>query len=199
MRNIFKRNYNYHKVDKDYNIVSANNEVLFYKLFSILLIVSAVSSLVNTRQSTVILRKITEIQKDTFEKLVILRGDNLQRLEFSRGQNIPTALNNPGCIRPGNPKIDKYAIGIVDTKSGPFLAFMNPEAGFKALKTLLKRYSNSTIESMIKRYAPNFENDTDGYIKNVCAKLKCSKSALVKDVDQDLLADVISKIEGYKR
>ena len=191
--------YDYHRVDKDYNIVSANNEVLFYKLAGILLIISIIVSAFNANQNTVILKTIKKIQKDTLERLIILRGDNLQKLEFPRSQNIPTALNNPGCIRPGNEDVDKYAIGVVDTKSGPFLAFMNPEAGFKALKVLLSHYGNFTVESMINRYAPSFENDTDKYIRNVCSKLKCSRSALVKDVDQDKLANVISEIEGYKR
>lgn len=198
-KDLFKKRYTYHKVDKDFNIISASNEVLFYKLSGILLILSLFISAFNTKQNKTILKRITEIQTDTLERIIILRGDNLTKIEFPRNQNIPTALNNPGCIRPGNPDVDKYAIGVVDTKSGPFLAFMNPEQGFKALKVLLKKYANHTVESMIKKYAPSFENDTDQYIKNVCTKLKCSKSTLVKNVNQDLLVNIISEIEGYKR
>ena len=89
--------------------------------------------------------------------------------------------------------------GIVDTKSGPFLAFMNPEQGFKALKLLLSHYDNYTVENMIKKYAPSFENNTEDYIKNLCSNLKCDKNTLVKDVNKDKLSKIISKIEGYKR
>lgn len=196
---IFKKKYNYHRVDEDFRISSANNEILFYKLSTGLLFLSLAISIINASQSKIILRKITEIQTDTLERVIILRGDNLTKIEFPRNQNIPTALNNPGCIRPGNPDVDKYAIGIVDTKTGPFLAFMNPEQGFKALKVLLKKYSNYTIESMVSKYAPQFENDTDKYINSVCTKLKCGKSTLVKNVNQNILAQAISEIEGYKR
>jgi hypothetical protein len=96
-------------------------------------------------------------------------------------------------------EIDKYAIGIVDTKNGPFLAFMNPEQGFKALNILLDNYNNHSIKDMISKYAPAFENNTDLYINNVCKKLNCKSTTLVKKVNRDLLIQIIAEIEGYKR
>ena len=195
---LFKQ-YSYQRLDKNLKVVSANNEVMFYKIASILLTLLLFVNLFNVADTKVILKHVKELQTDTLEKVVLVRSSNLTKIEFPRSQNIPTALNNPGCIRPGNPDVDKYAIGIVDTKNGPFLAFMNPEQGFKALGILLDKYKNHTVEAMINKYAPSFENDTKKYIANVCNKLKCKHTTLVKKVDKDLLAEVIAEIEGYKR
>lgn len=192
------KSYNYHKIDSDMVLIKADNEILLYKAVIIFLAVMQFVNIFNTVETKTVLRYVKQLHTDTLEKVVLVRSSNLTKIEFPRSQNIPTALNNPGCIRPGNKEIDKYAIGIVDTKSGPFLAFMNPKQGFKALKVLLKRYSNFTVRDMIKRYAPSFENDTKGYIRNLCKNLKCKQTTLVKDVNQDDLAIAISKIEGFK-
>ena len=195
---IFNR-YSYQKLDKNLKVIGANNEVMFYKLASILLSLLLIVNLMNVAETKVILKHVKELQTDTLERVVLVRSSNLTKIEFPRSQNLPTALNNPGCIRPGNSDVDKYAIGIVDTKNGPFLAFMNPEQGFKALDILLDSYKNYTVKNMISRYAPSFENDTDLYIQNVCKKLNCKPSTLVKKVNKDLLIEVIAEIEGYKR
>lgn len=191
--------YSYQRLDKNFKVVSANNEVMFYKVASVLLTLLLFINLFNFSDTKVILKYVKELQTDTFEKIVLVRGSNLTKIEFPRSQNIATALNNPGCIRPGNSEIDKYAIGIVDTKNGPFLAFMNPEQGFKALNILLDNYNNHSIKDMISKYAPAFENNTDLYINNVCKKLNCKSTTLVKKVNRDLLIQIIAEIEGYKR
>ena len=193
------RQYKYQKLDKDLRIVGANTEVIFYKVTSILLGLSLLINTFNVAETKVVLKHVKELQTDTFERVVLVRSSRLEKIEFPRSQNIPTALNNPGCIRPGSKSIDKYAIGVVDTKNGPFLAFMNPEQGFKALSVLLDKYKKHTIKDMISKYAPSFENDTDSYIDNVCKKLNCRPNTLVKNVDKKLLMKVIADIEGYKR
>jgi len=194
---LFKKNYRYQKLDSNLRIISANNEVLFYKLSTVLLTIVVLINIFSVAETKTVLKHVLE--RDTLENVVLIRNSNLTRIEFPRNQNIPTALNNPGAIRPGNPEVDKYAIGIVDTKTGPFLAFMNPEQGFNALKTVLKGYKNTTLKDMIYKYAPPVENNTDGYINNICESLKCKPTTLVKNINQDKLCKVISKIEGYKR
>ena len=122
-----------------------------------------------------------------------------RRITFDRDQNIPTSLNNPGCVRPGNPKIDKLAIGVVDTDSGPFLAFMNPRQGLKALKLVIEQYKGYTLDRFINRYAPPKENNTNAYLDHLCKSLNCSPKTLVKDVNQIELCKAISKKEGFKQ
>ena len=193
------KSYNYHKMDSDMVLIKADNEVFLYKAVIIFLGLMQFVNIFNTVETKTVLKYVKQLHTDTLERVVLVRSSNLTKIEFPRSQNIPTALNNPGCIRPGNPNVDCYAIGIVDTKSGPFLAFMNPEQGFTALRVLLQRYANTTIQNMIHRYAPPKENDTDLYIRNVCSKLNCKPETLVKNVNQDLLCKVISEIEGYKK
>lgn len=193
------KQYSYQRIDKDFKVVSATKEVMFYKLTALLVSLSLFINIFNFTETETVLKYVKELRTDTFEKIVLVRSSNLVKIEFPRSQNIATSLNNPGCIRPGNPEVDKHAIGVVDTKNGPFLAFMNPEQGFKALSIVINNYKKHSIKDMISKYAPSFENNTDDYIANVCKKLKCKPISLVKDVDSKLLAQVIAEIEGYKR
>ena len=193
---LFRRKHVYQKFNKDYDLIPANNEVLFYKAAILLLSIVLSITYYNAQQVNVVLHKIIEL--DTMEKIVLVRGE-LTRITFDRDQNIPTSLNNPGCVRPGNPKIDKLAIGVVDTDSGPFLAFMNPRQGLKALRLVIDQYKDYTLERFIARYAPPKENNTNAYLDHLCKSLKCSPKTLVKDVNQIELCKAISKKEGFKQ
>lgn len=186
----------YQKFNKDYDLIPASNEVLFYKAAILLLSIVLSITFYNAQQTNVVLHKIIEL--DTMEKIVLVRGE-LTRITFDRDQNIPTSLNNPGCIRPGNPKVDRLAIGVVDTDSGPFLAFMNPRQGLKALRLVIEHYKEYTLESFIARYAPPKENNTNAYLDHLCKSLKCSPKTLVKDVNQIELCKAISTKEGFKQ
>lgn len=193
---LFRRKHVYQKFNKDYDLIPASNEVLFYKAAILLLSIVLSITFYNAQQTNVVLQKIIEL--DTMEKIVLVRGE-LTRITFDRDQNIPTSLNNPGCIRPGNPKVDKLAIGVVDTDSGPFLAFMNPRQGLKALKLVIEQYKEYTLERFIARYAPPKENNTNAYLDHLCKSLKCSPKTLVKNVNQIELCKAISKKEGFKQ
>lgn len=193
---LFKRKHVYQKFNKDYDLIPASNEVLFYKAAILLLSIVLSITFYNAQQTNVVLHKIIEL--DTMEKIVLVRGE-LTRITFDRDQNIPTSLNNPGCIRPGNPKVDRLAIGVVDTDSGPFLAFMNPRQGLKALRLVIEHYKEYTLESFIARYAPPKENNTNAYLDHLCKSLKCSPKTLVKDVNQIELCKAISTKEGFKQ
>ena len=192
---MLKKKYSYQKFNKDYQLVKADNEVFLYKF--LLITVSALLCIVlyTAQETHTVLQKVTML--DTMERVVLVRGP-LTRIDFDRNQNIPTALNNPGCIRPGNKKVDALAIGIVDTDNGPFLAFMNPHQGFKALKIVLQGYKNHTVDALIHRYAPESENNTEKYIEKMCKITGCTRQTLVKDINPDVLCKAIAKIEGFK-
>ena len=104
---LFKKNYRYQKLDSNLTLISANNEVLFYKLSTIVLTIVVLINIFNVAETKTVLRHVLE--KDTLEHVVLIRNSNLTRIEFPRNQNIPTALNNPGAVRPGNSEADKYA------------------------------------------------------------------------------------------
>lgn len=146
--------------------------------------------------------QVIEITKiDTFNKLVIFKGTNLTQINMVRDQNIPTYFNNPGALRPSSIKeVNELSIGETETSSGKFLVFANKEQGFKALEIVIKKvYWETTIEKMINKYAPHFENNTNKYIEDICNTLKCNPTTLVKNVDIEQLKLIIAKIEGFKK
>lgn len=139
------------------------------------------------------------IVRDTVEQLVVLKH-GLTEVMVDRNKSIPNFCNNPGALRPSSIKeVNDLAIGIVQTKSGKFLHFANCEHGFKALEIVLKKvYWNNTIEECISKYAPSFQNNTDGYIQKIVDKLGCTRESKVKDCNIKKLMDVIAEIEGFK-
>lgn len=79
--------------------------------------------------------------------------------------------NNPGNIRHG----DKWQ-GLSETQTdNAFCQFVLPEYGIRALTKLLlnyqKKYKLCNVRSIINRFAPPIENDTEAYIYSVCLKL----------------------------
>lgn len=55
-----------------------------------------------------------------------------------------------------------------------FVVFRSMDYGYRAALKLLSNYVKNgynTISSVISRWAPESENDTDAYIKTVCSKL----------------------------
>lgn len=78
--------------------------------------------------------------------------------------------NNPGNIR----KTATAWQGEVDGADGAFETFRDPEDGLRALARLLLRYADyglDTVRAVLTRYAPACENDTDGYVAHVAARL----------------------------
>lgn len=91
-----------------------------------------------------------------------------------------------------------------------FAKFATPEEGFRALANQLNLYSEgkskaagykklNTVEDIINLYAPNNENDTKGYIKNLSASLGVKKNDQLNLNDPDMMVKMmrgIATIEG---
>ena len=79
--------------------------------------------------------------------------------------------HNPGNIRRGEPWLC-----LAEEQPDPaFCAFTEPKYGIRALAVLLRNYRRrhglKTVESMINRFAPPAENDTEAYVGAVCRAL----------------------------
>ena len=137
---------------------------------------------------------------DTIEQLVVMKH-GLTEITVDRNGNIPTFCNNPGALRPSSIKeVNDLAIGTIQSPSGEFLHFANEEHGFKALEIVLRKvYWNSSIRDCISKYAPSFENNTDGYVAKIVKKMGISPSTLVKNCNIKKLMKTISEIEGFKQ
>lgn len=79
--------------------------------------------------------------------------------------------NNPGNIEING---DTFMGEVVPSKDTRFKQFREMRYGYRAIfcimQTYIRRYGLNTIEGMISRWAPNNENDTDGYIRFVSEK-----------------------------
>jgi CHAP domain len=110
-----------------------------------------------------------------------------------------TRNNNPGNIVSGKFADDAGATG----SDGRFATFATPEQGFAALKKLLSGpgYKGLTLDSAIKKYAPDFENDTAKYtsfLKNTVGVSGSTKIQNLTAAQFQKLVDGIAKFEGFQ-
>ena len=65
-------------------------------------------------------------------------------------------------------------------------------ASFKLIKKYIRDYDLRTIEEIIQRYAPENENDTEGYIDNVEKWSGIKRNSKISSEDNNKIAMVIS-------
>jgi hypothetical protein len=99
---------------------------------------------------------------------------------------------NPGNIRLTYKNgVKTYWKGEIDGTDKDFKTFKTMADGYRALAALLKEYSTygwNTITSIISRYAPSSENNTEAYIKSVSSQT---------DIDPNEVIDY-SNISDFK-
>lgn len=108
--------------------------------------------------------------------------------------------NNPGNIRITK---DKWQGLRAEQTDGSFFQFIAPMWGYRALMRTLQNYRRrhgcQTIADFIRRWAPENENNTSGYIKRVCTEMQVP-STFVPDIeDKDTMcafAAAISLVEN---
>ncbi len=123
----------------------------------------------------------------------------LQEIKIRRTSTIANDFNNPGCIRNGNAEIDALAIGYCNTINGKFLVFDLPQHGFQALQIWVRKRKDWTLSKAIKVYAPQIENNTDKYIKDICKGLSCNRNTKLSEVNEMQLISKIAEIEGFNK
>lgn len=93
--------------------------------------------------------------------------------------------NNPGNIKHG----DRWQGLAAEQTDDMFCTFETPEHGIRAMGKLLLNYQEKhglhTINDLINRWAPPFENDTKGYAKFVADRVG------VKPTDKVQVADIM--------
>ena len=109
--------------------------------------------------------------------------------------------NNPGNIRkPSRANMPDGVIGL----AGGFLVFSTYEAGFNALKILLKKdfYQNLTIFAAVAQYAPTKDkNDVTNYRKILKQVTKLDLKTKIKDLTDEqflLLCQAVHRVEGFQ-
>lgn len=108
--------------------------------------------------------------------------------------------NNPGNIEYGNFAKSKGAIGT----DGRFAVFSTYQEGRDAKEALLfesPSYRNRTIISAIHRYAPQFENDTNSYARQIAAAAGVDINTPLSSLSQSQrkkLLDAMERVEGFR-
>ena len=112
-------------------------------------------------------------------------------------ENIPRGIrnNNPGNIRLSSAKWQGQKKFQMDNA---FVEFDDPVFGLRALMRLLlnyhQKYGLDTVESIINRYAPPFENATDGYIHHVCRILRVGRREKIAVAEKYILISLTRAI-----
>ena len=105
--------------------------------------------------------------------------------------------NNPGNIRDGS--FAQSLPGYIGSNKG-FAVFDSVNSGFNALNTLLQNYWNKglrSVDSIISRWAPPSENDTNSYVNQVSKWLNVSPNSTLSFGNLPTLAQSIAKFEGF--
>ncbi|MCS2475532.1 structural protein P5 [Bacteroides ovatus] len=116
--------------------------------------------------------------------------------------SLPRGLKN---CNPGNIRItkDKW-VGLKEVQEDKsFFQFKEMKWGYRALIRTLQNYRKKhgcrTIADFIKRWAPETENNTSGYVNRVCSEMQVP-STYVPDVDDEAtmcaFAAAISRVEN---
>jgi hypothetical protein len=193
------RIYKQNEIDMSVKDITFNYKIknVLAGLFLSTLIIVVLSSFIPIKQNFIYKEVVVH---DTIKELIVLKH-GLTEITVDRNANIPTFCNNPGALRPSSIKeVNNLAIGTIQAPSGEFLHFANEQHGYKALEIVLRKvYWNTTIKDCISRYAPSFENDTDGYVGKIVSKMGISSNTLVKNCNIKKLMKTIAEIEGFKQ
>lgn len=103
-------------------------------------------------------------------------------------------INNPGNIRIND---DKFVGEIVPSSDAAFKEFESMVHGYRAMFKVLETYRNkgfNTIADIISRWAPAFENDTQGYINFVAGNMKVPEYALLDMDNEDTMTKLVSNM-----
>uniref|UniRef100_A0A3B0MGX9 Uncharacterized protein n=1 Tax=Arsenophonus endosymbiont of Trialeurodes vaporariorum TaxID=235567 RepID=A0A3B0MGX9_9GAMM len=99
--------------------------------------------------------------------------------------------NNPGNIDFNPSNQWKGLLPPNPTIESRFCRFESPECGIRAIMCLLRNYQQkynlNSIFSLIHRYAPDVENDTSSYVKNVAQSLGVDSNEKISTDDKNTL------------
>ena len=109
-------------------------------------------------------------------------------------------LHNPGNIEYG----DQWRGMAPDQKDPRFITFLAPEYGIRALSRLLLNYERKhgikTVNGIISRYAPPFENNTKAYIDTVARACGVAPTEIISVAEYlpDLVPAIIKHENGVQ-
>lgn len=101
---------------------------------------------------------------------------------------------------PGNLRLSavRYKGEIRPSRDRQFRTFESMAWGYRAIFVLLHtysvRYKCKTLRSMVERYAPPVENDTDGYLRFVSMRAAVHPDCEVDTLDHRMMTAIVSAV-----
>jgi len=107
--------------------------------------------------------------------------------------NVSQRNNNPLNLK------DRNQAEEVDLDQEGFARFTTPIAGWRAAhrQIALDQGRGLSLEEFIHKFAPPRENDSENYLKFVCAELRVPRIENLRDISKYALAGVMAQMEGY--
>lgn len=107
--------------------------------------------------------------------------------------------NNPGNIRLS---ATLWAGEVRPSRDNAFCTFRSMAYGYRALIRTLQTYARKhacrTIPDYIKRWAPSSENDTQAYIKSVCAHMQIPTTQVINVNDKATMIAFAAAISRHE-
>lgn len=109
-------------------------------------------------------------------------------------RKVPRGIRN---CNPLNIRIGNTWLGEVNNPDdNQFEQFVSMEYGIRAafliLRRYIRRYKLNTVELIVSRWAPDNENNTQAYIKNVCSSMKIEPSTPIQYEDKKTMCALVS-------
>ena len=117
-------------------------------------------------------------------------------MRISRGYRNNNPLNIRRCAK-------NRWVGLAEVQGdGEFCVFRSMVYGFRAafvlLRTYGRRYGCHSIKSLISRFAPACENDTEAYIKFVSKRVGVAPDFPIAGNDADLWIRIVKAMAAYE-
>lgn len=101
--------------------------------------------------------------------------------------------NNPGNIRRN---MEKWQGEVIPSQDEAFKQFSSMAYGYRAvfvtLNTYQKKYGLDTIEKIIRRWAPENENDTKAYIDTVSKRSGVPATSRITATNRDVMVPIVA-------
>lgn len=97
---------------------------------------------------------------------------------------------------------DTFQGEVIPSSDKVFKEFASPQAGVRAgtkvLLTYFNDYGLNTIEAIIRRWAPDSENNTQAYIEDVCQRVGVAAGDAVDLTDPIVMVNLVAAIVKHE-
>ena len=109
--------------------------------------------------------------------------------------NLPRGYRNNNPLNIRISKANQWQGEVANNTDGVFEQFVSMEYGYRAALKLIQNYINNyglrTVADIIARWAPNNENNTQGYISRVCNSTGWTPAKVIDPYNREDMTDLV--------